>query len=726
MFNSELKLQQVTNISYICSKYNFLMSILDKELKYLPGVGPKKAELLNKELGLETYRDLIYFFPYRYIDRSKFYTVKELHKDLPYIQLKGKFLNFETTTISRSGKKLVGYFADDTGVVEIVWFQGIKWIRDSIQLHKEYILFGKPKEFLGRINIVHPDIEDVEKWKTQIAKNLYPQYSTTENLKNSFITSKTIQKLCETLLKEISGKIEETLPLNFREKHKLLKLEDAIRIIHFPENTEELSKAQYRIKFEELFYIQLNLLQIKFKRKKNSKGFTFDKNKDYYVKQCFYKNIPFKLTNAQIRVLREIRTDVSSGKQMNRLLQGDVGSGKTMVALLSILMAVDNGYQACMMAPTEILAQQHFNSIKKFLQGLDLNFKLLTGSTKKKEKEEIYKELAEGKIHIIIGTHALIEDVVEFKNLGFVVIDEQHRFGVEQRAKLWIKNKIPPHVLIMSATPIPRTLAMTLYGDLDVSVIDELPPGRTKIITKHFTDKDRMRIFGFIKKQIELGRQVYVVFPLIQESETMDYKDLEDGVEGYSRAFPPPKYSISVVHGRMKPADKEYSMQLFVRHQTQIMIATTVIEVGVDVPNATVMVIESAERFGLSQLHQLRGRVGRGSEQSYCILMTADELSDNAYNRILTMVNTTDGFEIAETDLKLRGPGDMAGTQQSGFSLNLKMADLSQDGQLIQYVKILAEDILNDDPELQKPDNTIFLKQLKIINRGKIDLGIIS
>lgn len=702
------------------------MNLLIKELKYLPGVGPKRAQLLKDELGMETWEDLLFYFPYRYIDRSKFYKIGELDKDLPYIQIKGQFTHFELSSIGRNSKKLTGYFADETGVVEIVWFQGINWIKDSISKNNVYVLFGKPKLFGNRINIVHPDIEEINKWQKQLVGNLYPQYNTTEKLKQSFLNSKAIQKLCDTLLKQLSNKISETLPEWFRIKYKLKGLGDALFQLHFPSDAKGLAAAQYRIKFEELFYIQLRLQQIKRKRKQNTQGFVFDRENDNLVKECFFKKIPFRLTNAQNRVLQEIRKDLGSGKQMNRLLQGDVGSGKTLVALLTMLMAVDNGFQACIMAPTEILAQQHYKSVSKFLDGLNVSFELLTGSTKKKTRETLHENLKSGQLNILIGTHALIEENVEFKNLGLVIIDEQHKFGVEQRARLWNKNVIAPHILVMTATPIPRTLAMTLYGDLDISVIDELPPGRSKIITRSFKDKDVLKVFGFIKKQIELGRQIYVVFPLISESENMDYKDLEDGVEGFSRAFPPPKYQIAVVHGRMKPAQKEFAMKMFVEKTAQILIATTVIEVGVDIPNATVMIIESAERFGLSQLHQLRGRVGRGTDQSYCILMTGDKLSENAYERIMTMVNTNDGFEIAEADLRLRGPGDMEGKQQSGFSFKLKMADLSQDGQLVQYVKDLAESILIDDPELKLENNSLMSEQVKKLNTGSIDFGKIS
>jgi ATP-dependent DNA helicase RecG len=703
-----------------------MQKLLDSEITFLPGVGPKKAQLLTEELGIKTFNDLLFYFPFRYIDRSRFYNISDLHKDLPYIQIKGRFTHFELSSIGRGKKKLTGYFSDETGVVEVVWFQSISWIQNSIKKTEQYVLFGKPKSFGSKINIVHPDIEEYNKWQAKLVNALYPQYNTTEKLKNAYLNSKAFRKLLDTLLKKVKGQIYETLPKYIREKYKLMGLEECLFEIHFPTGTKELNNAQYRIKFEELFYIQLNLIQAKMRRKESSTGFLFDRSKDNLVKECFFQKIPFDLTNAQTRVLKEIRHDLMSGKQMNRLLQGDVGSGKTLVALLTALIAIDNGYQACIMAPTEILAQQHFRSISKFLDGLDVTVDLLTGSIKKKDRTLIHEMLVSGELNLLIGTHALIEDTVEFKNLGMVVIDEQHRFGVEQRAKLWKKNVLPPHVLIMTATPIPRTLAMTLFGDLDVSVIDELPPGRTKIITKHFKDKDRLRVFGFVKKQIALGRQVYVVFPLITESEKMDYKDLEDGVEGYSRAFPIPDYQISVLHGQMKPDQKEFSMNHFEKGNSNIMIATTVIEVGVDVPNASVMIIESAERFGLSQLHQLRGRVGRGSEQSYCLLMTGETLSENAYNRILCMVNTTDGFEIAETDLKLRGPGDLEGKQQSGFTFDLKMANLSQDGQLLQYVKDIANQILETDPELQKPDNHVMAIQIREMNKNKIDFGKIS
>lgn len=703
-----------------------MLDYLSTEIKFLKGVGPKRAELLGEELEVKTFRDLLFYFPFRYIDRSKFYSVVDLNKDLPYIQIRGKFSHFETASAGKYKKKLSGFFADKTGIVEIVWFQGTSIIKDSIKPGIEYVLFGKPSQFGSRINIIHPEIEEAAKHDNSLASSLVPQYRTSEKLKKNSVSSRTIRKLLDNLLKSVSGKVKETLPSWFREKYKLMGLEQSLREIHFPTDIETLKTARYRQKFEELFYIQLSLQKSKVERQLAIKGFIFDKTKDYYVKQCFHKNIPFKLTNAQTRVLREIREDFLSGNQMNRLLQGDVGSGKTLVALLSMLIAVDNGFQTCIMAPTEILAQQHFSSISKFLEGVDINLRLLTGSVKTAQRREIHALLEDGSLNILVGTHALIEDNVVFKNLGYVVIDEQHRFGVSQRAKLWKKNTIPPHIMVMTATPIPRTLSMTLYGDLDVSVIDELPPGRTKILTSNATDAQRLKVFGFMKKQIALGRQIFVVYPLIKESEAMDYKDLEDGVESISRAFPIPDYQISVVHGKMKPADKEFSMQRFAKGETHILIATTVIEVGVDIPNASVMIIESAERFGLSQLHQLRGRVGRGAEQSYCILMTSDKLSESAYKRISVMVQTTDGFEIAEEDLKLRGPGDIEGTQQSGFAIDLKIADLSKDGQIIQYVKNIATDIIADDALLEKQDNSVFLRELKRIKKIKPDMGLIS
>ena len=695
-----------------------------QEIKYLPGVGPKRAELLSKELNVRTFEDLLYYFPYKYIDKSKLYTIKELTPEMPYIQIKGKIQGFEIVGAG-SKKRLVAFFSDGTGRMELVWFKGLNYIQKSLELNHEYIVFGKPSNFSGKYNIIHPEIEDSLKNENVIQASLQAHYNTSEKLKKSFITSRTLSKLISTLLISLKNKISETLPDFLIQKYKLLSLQEALLNIHFPQNNDLLKRATYRLKFEELFYIQLNILQKKSIRTFKSNGFVFSKVGELLNR--FYKeNLPFELTEAQKRVMKEIRKDIGSGKQMNRLLQGDVGSGKTLVALMSMLIALDNGYQACIMAPTEILAKQHLETIKSFLDGLPINVCLLTGSTKTAGRKSIHKELLTGELQILIGTHALIEDIVQFKNLGLVVIDEQHRFGVEQRARLWKKNEHPPHILVMTATPIPRTLAMTIYGDLDVSVIDELPPGRKPIQTSHLYDSNRLRMFGFIRQQIEQGRQIYIVYPLIKESEKMDYKDLEDGYESIFRAFPPPKYAVSVVHGQMKPEEKDAAMKLFIRGITHIMVATTVIEVGVNIPNASVMVIESAERFGLSQLHQLRGRVGRGADQSFCILMTSVKLSNEARKRIEIMTRTNDGFEIAEADLKLRGPGDMEGTQQSGLAFDLKIANLALDGQLIQFVRDIADNILENDRNLENPENRILANQLRVISNKKVDFSIIS
>ncbi len=692
---------------------------LESNITYLPGVGPKRAELLSKELNINTFRDLLYYFPYKYIDRTKFYKINELDQDLPFVQIKG-VINGYYSEGKGTGKRLVADFGDETGTIKLVWFKGLKWVTSSYPAGNEFIIFGKPGVFNGMINIVHPEIEAVEKKAERLNSALQAQYSTTEKLKNSFLTSKTISKLLGTLLKQINFRLPETLPLYLTSKYKLMHLHDALQKIHFPSDPAELEKARYRLKFEELFYIQLNLLRYKTNRNSQIKGYVFSTVGDNFNK-FYFKNLPFQLTEAQKRVIKEIRKDLGSGKQMNRLLQGDVGSGKTLVALMGMLIAIDNGYQACLMAPTEILAGQHFQTIFKLVQGIDIDVRLLTGSTKKSERNSIEKTLSDGTLHILIGTHALLEDNVRFSKLGLVIIDEQHRFGVAQRARLWQKNINPPHILVMTATPIPRTLAMTVYGDLDVSVIDELPPGRVPIRTMHFTDPERLKVFGFIRRQINEGRQIYIVYPLIKESEKMDYKDLEDGLDIISRAFPPPQYCISVVHGKMTSANKERSMALFKEGQAHIMIATTVIEVGVDIPNASVMIIESAERFGLSQLHQLRGRVGRGSDQSYCILMSSDKLSKEAATRIEVMIRTTDGFEIAETDLQLRGPGDLEGTQQSGIPFDLKIANLGKDGQIIEYVRNIAMEIISLDPGLETEQNSILKRELQsLFGKSKI------
>ncbi|HEX2922025.1 MAG TPA: ATP-dependent DNA helicase RecG [Bacteroidales bacterium] len=696
----------------------------DTEITFLQGVGPKRAELFNNELGIFNFRDLLYYFPFKYIDRTRFYKVEELDPDLPFVQLKGFIKGFYTEGQGK-GKRLVADFSDNTGTIKLIWFRGIKWITGSISPGIEYIVFGKPGVFNGMINIIHPEVEAVEKAGLRLNSGLQSQYSTTEKLKDQFLNSKTIGKLVGTLLKNINFKIPETLPPYFVTKYKLMELHEALHAIHFPPNPEVLERARYRLKFEELFYIQLNILRIKTNRNLKVKGFLFATVGEN-LNNFYNKKLPFSLTEAQKRVIKEIRKDMGSGKQMNRLLQGDVGSGKTLVALMSMLIALDNGYQSCLMAPTEILANQHYATISNLLDGLGIKVRLLTGSTGKASRKEITASLADKSLHILIGTHALIEDKVVFNNLGLVIIDEQHRFGVAQRARLWGKNQHPPHILVMTATPIPRTLAMTLYGDLDVSVIDEMPPGRVPVRTMHFYDSERNKVFGFIRKQVADKRQVYIVYPLIRESESMDYKNLEDGWDMISRAFPSPQYCISIVHGKMTSSEKDISMKLFKNGTAQILVATTVIEVGVDIPNATTMVIESAERFGLSQLHQLRGRVGRGAEQSYCILMTPDKLSREALRRIEVMVKTSDGFEIAETDLQLRGPGDIEGTQQSGIPFNLRIADLAKDGQLIEYVRNIADEILSRDPLLETDQNAVIRYELKKQISGKQSWSKIS
>jgi len=682
-----------------------MSELLDSEIKFLPGVGPKRAELLQAEAGIYTFRDLIWYFPYKYVDKTRFYKIRELDTDMQYVQIRGKISRFSAEGGGR-GKRLTADFYDATGVVKLVWFKGHKWVINTYKPEKEYIIFGKPTLFSGAFNIVHPEIEEVEKRETRIASALEAQYSTTEKMKDHFLHSKAVARLLATVFTMPGLRFPESLPPSVTSPMKLMSLADALYHIHFPDSNADIEKARFRLKFEELFYIQLNLLRYKGNRAKSTHGFLFSVVGER-LNSFYANNLPFALTEAQKRVIREIRADLGSGRQMNRLLQGDVGSGKTMVALMSMLIGADNGYQSCLMAPTEVLAIQHYNSVSRFVEGIDASVALLTGSTKRSERARIEKGLLDGSIDILIGTHALIEENVRYSNLGLVIIDEQHRFGVAQRAKLWQKSDCPPHVLVMTATPIPRTLAMTLYGDLDVSVIDEMPPGRKPIKTMAFTDAEREKVFGFMRRQIEDGRQIYVVYPLIKESESLDYKDLEDGLESIARAFPAPEYCISVVHGRMTTKDKEISMNLFRRGQAHIMVATTVIEVGVDVSNASVMVIESAERFGLSQLHQLRGRVGRGADQSYCILMTSHKLSADATERINTMIATNDGFEIAEADLRMRGPGDLEGTQQSGIPFDLKIADLGKDGQILNLARSRAAEILADDPELARPENAI-------------------
>ncbi|MGZ3862363.1 MAG: ATP-dependent DNA helicase RecG [Bacteroidia bacterium] len=689
-------------------------SFLDTKIEFLKGIGPQRGEMLRNELGIFTYNDLLNLYPFRYVDRSKIYKIKEITEDLPYVQLKGRIVKTETLG-TKFQQRFVAQFKDDTGTIELVWFQGAKWLVGKFKPDVDYVVLGKPSEFRGKYNITHPEVDLANDESIKQNSALQPVYPSTEKLKSKGLDSKGIVKLQEVLIPQIKGKITETLPQNLIEQFKLVSKEEALTQIHFPENAEKLKKAEYRLKFEEFFYLQLKVLKNKNFRKHSVQSFVFEKV-GFYFNTFFEKHLPFQLTGAQKRVLKEVRADVKTGKQMNRLLQGDVGSGKTIVALMSMLMALDNGYQSCLMAPTEILAQQHFTNISRLVAPLGIECVLLTGSVKGKQRKEILQNLLEGKIQIIVGTHALLEDPVQFKNLGFVVIDEQHRFGVAQRAKLQAKNVSPPHVLVMSATPIPRTLAMTLYGDLDTSVIDELPPGRKPIQTLHYGDNKRLRLYGFMKEQIKLGRQVYVVYPLIEESEKLDFKNLMEGYDALSAEFPLPQYKISVVYGKMETAKKDFEMQRFVKGETQIMVATTVIEVGVDVPNASVMVIESAERFGLSQLHQLRGRVGRGAEQSYCILMSSFKLSADGKTRMETMVRTNDGFEVAEVDLKLRGPGDIEGTQQSGI-LNLRIADLAKDQQILQIARNAASDILDKDPQLQKAENQILNREL--INQNK-------
>lgn len=699
-----------------------MFDLSTRDIKYLQGVGPQRAAILNKELQIYSLRDLLYYFPYKYVDRSRLYYIHEIDGNMPYIQLKGEVLSFETIGEGRQ-RRLVGHFSDGTGIVDLVWFQGLKYVMGKYKAHEEYIVFGKPTVFNGRINIAHPDIDPAGEL-TLSSMGMQPYYNTTEKMKRSGLNSHTLEKLMKNLFQTLQCEvIDETLSPQLIHTHRLMPLTDALYNIHFPQSPDLLRKAQYRLKFEELFYIQLNILRYTKERRNKFRGLLFERVGEVF--NTFYsRNLPFQLTGAQKRVIKEMRRDMGSGRQMNRLLQGDVGSGKTLVALMTMLIALDNGYQACMMAPTEILATQHYETIRRFLEGMDVRVELLTGTVKGKRRETILRDLLTGAVNILIGTHAVIEDTVNFSSLGLVVIDEQHRFGVAQRAKLWAKNTCPPHVLVMTATPIPRTLAMTLYGDLDVSVIDELPPGRKPIQTVHQFDNRRASMYAFIRKQIQEGRQAYIVYPLIQESEKMDIKNLEEGYLHICEEFP--EYKVSKVHGKMKSAEKDEEMQRFLANETQIMVATTVIEVGVNVPNASVMVIENAERFGLSQLHQLRGRVGRGADQSYCILVTGYKLTEETRKRIEIMVQTNDGFEIAEADLKLRGPGDLEGTQQSGVAFDLKIADIARDGQLLQYVREVAEKLLDGDPNGVLPENAIVWRQLKELRKKNVNWSVIS
>lgn len=685
--------------------------LLDTPIEYLKGIGPQRAEVLRKDLGIFVYRDLLFHYPFRYVDRTKIHQVRELSEDMPAAQLRGTVEGLEIAGL-KNNKRLVVLFRDKTGLVELVWFKGINWMAQKLQVGTEYLVYGKPSLFKGRYNLAHPDMEVITPELMSQLSSLQSVYNTTEKMKVRGLDSEGIRRAQRQLLSQLLPEhIRETQNVEISHRLGLMSRYTAIQKIHFPDNTQQLAKAEYRLKFDELFYVQLRLLRLNKVRSRDVEGFVFKKVGPLF-NDFFGKFLPFELTGAQKRVLREIRTDTGSGHQMNRLVQGDVGSGKTLVALMSMLLALDNGFQACLMAPTEILAQQHYQTFTTLLGPMDLRVELLTGSTRPKQRKVLHRDLENGELKILIGTHALIEDKVKFANLGMVVIDEQHRFGVAQRAKLRDKNHKPPHMLIMTATPIPRTLAMTLYGDLDTSVIDELPPGRKPVKTVHYMESQRLRVYGFMREQIALGRQIYIVYPLITESEKMDYQNLQQGYEHIITEFAPPQYQVSIVHGKLSPEQKDFEMQRFVRHETQIMVATTVIEVGVNVPNASVMIIESAERFGLSQLHQLRGRVGRGADQSYCILMTGYKLGAEGRLRMETMVRTNDGFEISEVDLKLRGPGDIEGTQQSGVT-DLRLANLAQDGAILQLARQTASALLEEDLELESPANVVYRDELE-------------
>ncbi|MAY83951.1 MAG: ATP-dependent DNA helicase RecG [Flavobacteriales bacterium] len=697
---------------------------LDTSIEFIKGVGPKRAELLGEELHLNTFGDLLFYFPFRYEDRSKFYKVSEIHGDLPYVQLKGQ-ITFMEEMGDRYRKRLVAKFRDDSGSVDLVWFKGVSYFKKVLKTNQTYILFAKPNLYKGHLNLVHPELQSLEEYQSQLSSKISPVYPSTEKLGKMSLGGRQIQKLSRNLLQKAKGRIPENISDEIRSKYALINREQAIFQIHFPENAEELKKARFRMKFEELFFIQLEMLKLKLVKLESSQGYVFSQVGDY-LNQFYEKYLSFDLTGAQKRVLKEIRKDLGSGKQMNRLLQGDVGSGKTIVAVMSMLIALDNGFQAAMMAPTEILATQHYESLKELLEPLGVRFALLTGSTPKADRIPIHEALEDGSMQILVGTHALLEDKVKFKQLGLAVIDEQHRFGVAQRARLWKKSKQAPHVLIMTATPIPRTLAMTLYGDLDVSTIDELPPGRKPIKTIHWYESKRLRLFGFMEEEIAKGRQIYVVYPLIEESAKMDYANLEEGFQHIFKRFAPPKYKVSIVHGKMPADKKNFEMDRFVNGETDIMVSTTVIEVGVNVPNASVMIIESAERFGLSQLHQLRGRVGRGAEQSFCVLMTGNKLSSDSRTRMQTMVETNDGFRISEVDLQLRGPGDLTGTQQSGLPINLKLTDLARDGRIIKLAREAAEDLLNRDPDLAMNDHSMVKHYIQQQKKGKMDWSRIA
>ncbi len=699
-----------------------MLDILQQDIKYLPGVGPRRKDILSKELGIETFGDLLEYYPYKYVDRSKIYRISELTGDMPFVQVKGYILGFEEFEMGPRRKRIVAHMTDRTGIVDLVWFQGTQYVYQTVKVGGEYIVFGKPTVYNGRYQFAHPEVEKAEEVELS-EMGLQPYYITTEKMKNTGLTSRTIEKLTKNMLERMKEPLPETLPPFIVNRLRLMSRDSAFRRIHYPKSLDELQHAQVRLKFEELFYVQLNIIRYANDQRRKYRGYVFQRVGDYF-NGFYHHHLPFELTGAQKRVIREIRQDTCSGRQMNRLLQGDVGSGKTLVALMTMLLALDNGFQACIMAPTEILAEQHLVTIKSFLQDMDISVELLTGVVKGKRRQQILDGLADGSVQILVGTHAVIEDWVQFRRLGMVVIDEQHRFGVAQRAKLWGKSQNPPHVLVMTATPIPRTLAMTIYGDLDVSVIDELPPGRKPVVTLHKYDNQTTSLYKGIRQQINEGRQVYIVFPLIQESEKMDLQNLEEGFQTLTEAFP--EFRLSKVHGRMKSKEKEEEMQRFVSGETQILVATTVIEVGVNVPNASVMVILDAQRFGLSQLHQLRGRVGRGADQSFCILVTNHKLTDVTRKRIDIMCDTNDGFRIAEADLKLRGPGDLEGTQQSGMAFDLKIADIARDGQIVQMARDEAQQIIEADPLCQKAEYQMLWNRLRELRKTNINWAAIS
>lgn len=697
-------------------------SILDQDIMYLPGVGPRKKEILSKELNINTFGDLLEYYPYKYVDRTQIYRIAQLQGDMPYVQLKGRILSFEEFDMGPRRKRLVAHFSDGWNVADLVWFQGTKYILNTYKVGVDYIVFGKPSMYGGRFQIAHPDIDEVTELKLT-EMGMQPHYGTSERMKKAGITSRTMEKLTKGLLEQMQAPLTETLPPFITNALHLASRDEAMRGVHYPHNNDELQRAQMRLKFEELFYVQLNILRYANYHRRKYRGYNFSKIGQYF-NDFYHNNLPFELTDAQKRVMHEIRNDMDSGRQMNRLVQGDVGSGKTLVALMAMLIAVDNGFQACLMAPTEILAEQHLATVLQMLKGMGVTAELLTGIVKGKRRTDVLQRLASGELHILVGTHALLEDNVQFANLGLAVVDEQHRFGVKQRAKLWAKNDNPPHVLVMTATPIPRTLAMTIYGDLDVSVIDELPPGRKPIQTLHKYDNQTTSLYAGIRQQVNLGRQVYIVYPLIEESEKTDLKNLEEGYAALTEIFP--EYKLSKIHGRMKSKEKEAEMARFANGETQILVATTVIEVGVNVPNASVMVILDAQRFGLSQLHQLRGRVGRGADQSYCILVTNRALSAETRKRIDIMCETNDGFRIAEADLKLRGPGDLEGTQQSGMAFDLKIANIARDGALVQLARDEAQKIIERDPDCNLPEHAMLWNRLKELRKTNIDWAAIS